>query len=91
MPSPRPVPAAITATLPLAMRVAFLQHRELVAVEHRDRVGQRLEIVEQPHAAEAAALHQRRGVERHGTLVSCATWSVTAPATPNDAASISPA
>ena len=26
----------------------------------------------------------------HGTLVSCATWSVTAPATPNDAASISP-
>ena len=47
---------------------AFLQHRELVAGEHRNRVGHRLEIVEQPDPPEAVPLHQRRGVDAPGDV-----------------------
>jgi hypothetical protein len=47
---------------------AFLQHGELVAGEYRNRVGHRLEIVEQPDLPEAVALHQRRGVDSPGNV-----------------------
>jgi hypothetical protein len=48
----------------------------------------RLEVVEDVHAPQPAAWLIAAASTTHGTLVSRATWSVTAPATPNEAASI---
>ena len=45
-------------------RDALLQHRELVGLEHRHRVAERLEIVEQDAARQAAALGDRPHVHQ---------------------------
>ena len=68
--------------------LACLQHRQLVSLQDRDAIRHRFEIVEQTHAAEVGGAARSAASMHHGTLVSWATWLVTAPATPNDAASI---
>ena len=47
---PRPVPAAISADVAAAQRLALLQHVRLRLAQHRHRVRQRLEIVQQRDA-----------------------------------------
>ena len=60
IPSPRPVPAAMTATLPLAILAPSCRTASSSPLEHRDRVRHRLEVVEQADAAEAVPHHLRR-------------------------------
>ena len=86
--SPSPVPAAITAALPPDCATPCCSTASSSGLEHRHRVRHRFEVVEDVHAPQRRAAVIAAASTSHGTLVSRATWSVTAPATPNVAAAM---
>ena len=61
--SPRPVPAAITPTVPVGSALGLVQCHDVLAPERRQAERSRFEVVDQPRATQIEELREVLGVE----------------------------